>query len=365
VNLKKIKSLNVSGKSGSFEHVRRHWRLTILLLFLALVLSIIISISIGYTSIPFTEILQVFINRTPLINGLLNFQVNEIHTTLIMDVRFPRALCGVLVGAALAIAGSAYQGLFRNPMADPYTIGASSGAALGATASVVLGLSMSFFGIKTIPIFAFLGCLFAVLFVYSVSKVGTKIPVQTLLLSGIAVSIFLSAIVGYFQAVYPDETHQSSFWLAGSFSYTEWADVWSVLPFILGGSIVIYLFSRDLNLMALGEDEATHLGVNLERMKKILLVASAFVTAAAVSISGLIAFVGLIIPHLTRLLISPDHRILIPASALMGGVFLVLCDSLGRVIISPSELPVGIITAVCGGPFFLYLMRRKKKVDAA
>ncbi len=137
MNLKKIKPLTVSGKSGSFEHVRRHWRLTIMLLFLALVLSIIISISIGYTSIPFTEILQVFINRTPLINGLLNFQVNEIHTTLIMDVRFPRALCGVLVGAALAIAGSVYQGLFRNPMADPYTIGASSGAALGATASVV------------------------------------------------------------------------------------------------------------------------------------------------------------------------------------------------------------------------------------
>jgi iron complex transport system permease protein len=332
---------------------------------LLLGLSVILSISIGYTSIPFSEIIKVFLNHTPILNSMFNFQVVDIHSTLILDVRFPRALCAVLVGAALSISGAAYQGLFRNPMADPYTIGASSGAALGATVAVIIGLSVSFFGIRTIPIFAFIGCLAAVLFVYSISKVGAKVPVQTLLLSGIAVSIFLSAFVSYFQTVYPEETHQSTFWLAGSFSYTEWADVWSVLPFILCGSIVIYFFSRDLNLLALGEDEATHLGVNLEKVKKILLVSSALVTAAAVSISGLIAFVGLIIPHLTRMLISPDQRILIPASALMGGVFLVLCDTLGRVIISPSELPVGIITAICGGPFFLYLMRRKKKVDTA
>jgi ABC-type Fe3+-siderophore transport system, permease component len=282
-----------------------------------------------------------------------------------MDVRLPRALCAVLVGAALSIAGAAYQGLFRNPMADPYTIGASSGAALGATVAVILGLSLSFFGIRMLPIFAFAGCLGAVLLVYSISRVGTKTPVQTLLLSGIAVSIFLSAFVSYFQMVYPEQTRQSTFWLAGSFSYTEWADVWSVLPFILGGSIIIYLYSRDMNLLALGEDEATHLGVNLEKIKKIILVSSALVTAAAVSISGLIAFVGLLIPHLTRLLISPDHRILVPASALMGGIFLVLCDTVGRVVMPPSELPVGIITAICGGPFFLYLMRRKKKTDVA
>jgi iron complex transport system permease protein len=316
-------------------------------------------------SIPFTDVLKVLMNNTPLINSLVHFQVSDIQSTLILDVRLPRALCGVLVGAALAIAGAAYQGLFRNPMADPYTIGASSGAALGATVAVILGATLLSFGINTIPIFAFIGCLFAVLFVYQISKVGVKTPVQTLLLSGIAVSIFLSAIVNYFQAIYPDETRQSTFWLAGSFSYTEWSDVWSTLAFILAGSIIIYFFSRDLNLLALGEDEATHLGVNLERMKKIIIVSSALVTAAAVSISGLIAFVGLIIPHLTRLLISSDHRILIPTSALMGAIFLVLCDTLARVIIPPSELPVGVITAICGGPFFLYLMRRKKKVDAA
>ncbi len=352
-------------KKSGLENLRRHWRLTIILLFVLLVLSIVLSISIGYTSIPFLDVIKVLFNNTPLLNNLAHFEVSGIQSTLILEVRLPRALCALLVGAALSITGATYQGLFRNPMADPYTIGASSGAAVGATTSVLLGLSITVFGVKTMPILAFIGCLLTVLGVYSISKVGTKVPVQTLLLSGIAVSIFLSAIVNYYEYLYPDELRQSSFWLMGSFSYTEWSDVWSVLPFIIGGSIAIYLYSRDLNLLALGESEAVHLGVELERMKKILLVSSAFVVAAAVSISGLIAFVGLIIPHLTRLLISPDHRILIPSSALLGASFLVICDSVARVVMPPTELPVGVITAICGGPFFLYLMRKKKKTDAS
>jgi iron complex transport system permease protein len=351
-------------KTNSSEH-RRFWQVTLTFLLILLIFAIIASISIGYTSIPFANVVKVFINNTPLLNSLFHFPVTAIESTLILEVRFPRAICAVLVGAALAMAGTVYQGLFRNPMAEPYTIGASSGAALGATVSIVLGVSITLLGVKTLPFFAFIGCLLTVLVVYSISKVGTKVPVQTLLLSGIAISIFLSAIVNYFQSLYPDELRQSTFWLMGSFSYTEWIDVWTVLPLILIGAIAVYLYSRDLNLLALGEDEATHLGVDLERMKKILLVSSALITAAAVSISGLIAFVGLIIPHVTRLIISPDHRLLIPSSALMGAIFLVVCDSIARVIISPAELPVGVITAICGGPFFLYLMRRKKKLDAA
>lgn len=349
-------------KTSSLERTRR-WRLWITVLTLALFVSIFVSLNVGYSSISFESIFKIFMNKIPFINP--HFNVSDIESTLILDVRLPRILCAALVGAALSIAGAVYQGLFRNPLADPYTIGASAGAALGATVSIVLGVGTTLLGVSTLPLFAFIGCLSAVLLVYSISKVGSKVPVQTLLLSGIAVSIFLSAIVSYLQTISPEKLHQSQFWLMGSFSYTEWTDIWGVLIFIMGGAVAIYLYARDLNLLALGEDEARHLGVDLEKVKRVLLVSSAFITAAAVSISGLIAFIGLIIPHLTRLLIGPDHRVLIPASMLMGATFLILCDSAARVVVSPAELPVGIITALCGGPFFLYLMRRKKKADVS
>ena len=341
------------------------WLLILLVLALILICAIILSISVGYIAISFSNILKVFLTNTPGLNRLIHFPVSTTDTALILQIRFPRALCAALVGAALSIAGAAYQGLFRNPMADPYTIGASSGAAIGATSAVILGLGITIMGISTRPLFAFIGCLATVLGVYSISRVGNKVPVQTLLLSGVAVSILFGAIVNGYHTLFPDKFRQTAFWLIGSFSYTEWLDLWSALPFIVVGSIVIYMFARDLNLLSLGESEATHLGVDLEKMKIILLVATAFVTAAAVSVGGLIAFVGLIIPHVARMLFSPDHRILIVSSALLGAIFLVLCDTLARIVIAPTELPVGVITAVCGGPFFLYLMRRKKKVDAS
>ncbi|MCL2292834.1 MAG: iron ABC transporter permease [Candidatus Bathyarchaeota archaeon] len=341
------------------------WLLILLGLSLLLICSLVLSISVGYIDIPFSNIIKVFLVNTPGLDRLFHFPVTPTETALILQIRFPRALCAALVGAALSIAGAAYQGLFRNPMADPYTIGASSGAALGATSAVVLGLGITIMGISTRPLFAFIGCLATVLGVYTISRVGNKVPVQTLLLSGIAVSILFGAIVNAYHTLFPEQFRQTAFWLMGSFSYAEWSDLWSALPFVIGGSIVIYLFARDLNLLALGESEATYLGVDLEKMKKILLIATAFVTAAAVSVGGLIAFVGLIIPHLVRMIFSPDHRILMVSSALMGAIFLVLCDTLSRIVIAPTELPVGVITAVCGGPFFLYLMRRKKKIDAS
>jgi iron complex transport system permease protein len=361
--LNSIKSLTMR-KSNSSQKTR-YWQLTLLALCILLIFSIILSISIGYFSISFPTIIKAFLTNTPGLNRLFDFTVSPTETAVIFQVRFPRALCAALAGAALAIAGTAYQGLFRNPMADPYTIGASSGAAVGATTAIILGVNMTIIGINTMQIFAFIGCLITVLGVYTISRVGTKVPVQTLLLSGIAVTILLSAIVNSYHSLFPEQFRQSAFWLMGSFSYTVWADIWSALPFVIGGSIIIYMYARDLNLLALGESEATHLGVDLEKMKKVVLVASAFITAAAVSVSGLIAFVGLIIPHITRLILSPDHRILMPAAALMGATFLIVCDILARVVIAPSELPVGIITAVCGGPFFIYLMRRKKKIDAS
>lgn len=345
-------------KTQPLEHVRR-WKLYLVVLSIVLFIAILVSLNLGYSQISFTEILKILSNKL----FFTNFSVSPIDETIIIWVRLPRIICAAIVGAALSVAGIVYQGIFRNPMAEPYTIGASSGAALGATLAIVLGVGVSILGANTTTIFAFIGCLATVLIVYIISRVGGKVPVQTLLLSGIAIGIFISAIVNYLQILSPEKLHQSTFWLLGSFSFSQWNELLVVFPLVLIGIIVIYLYSRDLNLLALGEDEAQHLGVNVERMKKILLLFSALITAAAVSISGIIAFIGLIIPHIARILIGPDHRILLSASLLLGATFLVLCDSISRIIVSPAELPVGIITALCGGPFFLYLMSRKKKKD--
>lgn len=218
--------------------------------------------------------------------------------------------CGALVGAALATAGVIYQGIFRNPMADPYVIGAMSGASLGSALVIVLGVGVALLGVNTLQIFAFVGSLVTVLLVYTISRSGFRVPVTLLLLTGIAVTYFQSAIVTFLQVIASDRLlHGLTFWLIGSLAPTEnWNKVWSILPLIVIGIAISYLYSRDLNILALGEDQAQHLGVETEKVKRILLICGALLTAAAVSISGLIGFVGLIIPHLTRVIIGPDHR---------------------------------------------------------
>jgi len=282
---------------------------------------------------------------------------------IITQIRLPRVICGALVGAALAAAGVTYQGIFRNPMADPYVIGASTGASVGSALVLVLGVGISVLGVNTLQIFAFVGSLATVLLVYGISRVGSRVPVTTLLLTGIAISLFQNAIVTYMKTIASDRIlHGLTFWLIGSLAPTEnWDKAWAILPFILLGTAVAYLYARDLNILALGEDQAQHLGVEIEKVKRILLVSGALMTAAAVSISGLIGFVGLIIPHLTRVLIGPDHRVLLPPSAIVGASFLMICDALSRVIMGSGEAPVGVITALSGAPFFIYLLRRKKK----
>ncbi|MFB3888124.1 MAG: FecCD family ABC transporter permease [Candidatus Bathyarchaeia archaeon] len=347
-----------------------HWKRYILLLFLLLIVTIIVSLNMGFSQIPFPDILSILGKNIPFLGGsiqLTDFQAAK--EPLIMLVRLPRIVCGALVGASLACSGTIFQGLFRNPMADPYTTSASSGASLGAALAIVFGLGFSIFGVNAIPIFAFIGCMVSVLVVYSISRVGSRVPITTLLLSGIAVSIFELAIVTYLQTIAGDKLGPLTFWLIGSLSSTRttWAGVLSMLPFVLVGVIATFLYSRDLNLLTLGEDQAQHLGVNLERTKLILMLLGALLAGAAVSISGLIGFIGLMVPHLARLLVGPDHRVLIPASVFLGASFLVLCDGLTRFLTSPQspqEVPVGVITAASGVLFFLFLLRRKKRIDA-
>ncbi|MCG7852697.1 MAG: iron chelate uptake ABC transporter family permease subunit [Methanosarcinaceae archaeon] len=273
------------------------------------------------------------------------------YETIIIGVRLPRVLLAAFVGAALSTAGCAMQGLLKNPMADPYIIGMSSGAALGASIGFVLMLP--------VQLMSFMMAVLAIFVVYNISKVGGKVPVDTLLLSGIAIGSLLSAITSMiiFLAQSP---HKIIFWIMGGLWNASWEELRITSFMIILGILVLYRYAWKLNVMLLGEEEAHHLGVDIEHVKRYVLVFSALITAAAVSVSGIIGFVGLIIPHIMRILVGPDHRILFPASTLMGAIFLVLCDTFSRTIMAPSELPVGVVTAMFGAPFFIYLLRKRR-----
>jgi iron complex transport system permease protein len=352
-------------ESTYFRRTSR-WKFILILLIVALFVTVVVSLNVGYAQIPFMDILTIIGKQVPFLNGYVNSSlVKPADEGIILQIRLPRILAGVLVGAALAASGVLYQGVFKNPMADSYVLGVSAGAAVGASFSILFGVGSFVFGLRLEQVAAFLGALFAMFLVYNISRVGSRVPVATLLLCGIAVNFFLFAVVGLMEVIAGDELHAIVFWLVGGFSNVLWRDIWAVLPFIIFGTVAAYFYARDLNLLAMGEDTAQHLGVNVERAKQMSLVLASLITGAAVSISGLIGFVGLMIPHATRLVIGPDHRILLPTSTIIGATFLVICDDIARVVASPFastlELPVGIITMLFGAPFFILLFRKKKQ----
>ncbi len=328
-------------------------------LLLALIASAAVAISIG--AVPFTlrEIGVVFLELFGIPCGMI---IDPVKKDILLQLRMPRVVLAGAVGAALATAGAAFQGLFRNPMADSYVIGVSSGAALGAVAAMLVGLPAAWGGVGAVPLFAFAGGAVTLLLVYQMARVGNEVPVMPLLLAGIAVSAFLSALVSLLTYFADDRLHQVVFWIMGGLGGATWAKVKIMVPYALLGFGCVYFYHRELNAMLFGEETAHHLGIDIEKVKKILLAGSSLMVAAAVSTSGIIGFVGLVVPHFIRLLIGPDHRHLLPASALLGAVLLMVTDTLGRTIIAPRELPVGIITALLGAPLFIYLLRRRKKL---
>ena len=352
-------------ESAYFRRTSR-WKLVVILLLVALFVTVLVSLNVGYAQISFEKILAILGKQIPFVNDFVDPSlVLPVDAAIILQIRLPRIIAGVVVGAALAASGVVYQGVFKNPMADSYVLGVSAGAAVGASVSILFGAGFNFFGLRLVQVAAFIGALFAMFVVYNISRVGSRVPVTTLLLCGIAVNFFLYAVVALLEVIAGDELHAIVFWLIGGFSNVLWSDIWAVLPFIVIGTVISYFYVRDLNLLALGEDQAQHLGVNVERVKKVLLVFASMVTAAAVSLSGLVGFVGLMVPHITRIVIGPDHRILFPASIVVGAIFLVVCDAISRVIVTPFastlELPVGIVTMLAGAPFFIILFRKKKK----
>jgi iron complex transport system permease protein len=320
----------------------------VVLLILLLILTIIISTAVGSTRISPEIVAEIFLNKL-LSNEKTWYTSQEV---IIMDIRLPRVLLGALVGAALSTAGCAMQGLLKNPMADPYIIGISSGAAVGASLAFVLLLP--------VQIVSFIFAAISIFVVYNISKVGGKVPVDALLLSGIAVGSLLAAITSLiiYTAGVP---HQIIFWLMGGLWTADWEKVKISAVMVIFGVIMIYKQGWNLNVMLLGEEQASYLGIDIEHVKRYVLLFAALITAAAVSVSGIIGFVGLIIPHIMRILTGPDHRVLLPASALAGAIFLVSADTIARIVMEPAELPVGIITALLGAPFFIYLLRKRRK----
>ena len=334
----------------------RYKRLVVMagLIFLLFLVSVV-SVGVGPVSISPTRILDIIVAHIPYVGDDVVQVWPDTYNSIVMDVRLPRVILGVIVGMGLAISGAAMQGMFRNPMASPYVCGISSGGAFGAALAVNLGLTYVFQ-----PLFAFVFSAATVFIVYFISRVHGKVPIETLLLSGIAISSFFSALVSLMMYVSNEKLESIVYWMMGGLWSASWDKVAVTLPFVVIGVPVFYFLSRELNALLLGEENASDLGINVESTKRFILVLTAFVVGACVAVTGVIGFVGLIIPHITRIFVGPDHKVLLPASALLGAIFMVCTDMLARMVIRPAELPVGIITSLFGVPFFLYLLRRRK-----
>lgn len=278
---------------------------------------------------------------------------------IFIKIRVPRVISGFLSGCGLALCGMVFQAVFRNPLATPYTLGVSSGASLGAAIAVTF-IGSSAFGLPVIPLSAFAGALVSVFLVYEVSRIKKGFHPETMLLAGVAVSFFFGSLIMFIQYMSDyAQSYRIMHWLLGSIEVLGFDDVFKLLPFVVLGSATVFFYHRELDLLAMGEELAVSRGVESEKIRKILFAVTSLVVGGIVSVAGPIGFVGLMSPHICRLMIGPGHRYLAPSAILFGGAFLTVCDTFARTVIAPAELPVGVVTALLGGPFFLWLLVRK------
>ena len=318
----------------------------------------LVALALGPAEIPLADIVRILVSHLPGIEVARDVPAS--WRNIIWEVRLPRILLAGLVGATLALTGATYQGVFRNPLADPYLIGVATGAALGATIVVVSDTNLAWHGLSLLPLAAFAGAMTSVVVVYAVARVGNTVPTTTLILAGVALSSLSTAATSFLML--RDTTNSVIVFsvVLGSFNTATWAKLAWVLPYALPAALVILAHGRVLNVLSLDEEQARQLGIDVERTKLLLLGVASLAAAAAVSVSGTIGFVGLIVPHAIRLLWGPDNRQLLPMSILLGAAFLIGADLVARTLDEPSEIPVGIITAFCGVPFFLFLLRRAR-----
>lgn len=291
--------------------------------------------------------------------GVVRFDRQSLlESPIFWNLRLPRVVLSVLVGAALSVCGATYQSVFRNPLTDPYVLGISSGASLGAAIAILLGLEAHLWGVGSM---ALLTALLTILLIFKIASIGNRMHTTTLLLTGVCLTFLITAVISLLMAMHQEKMESIIFWTMGSFASSSWMDVWIVLPVVVIGILVVLFYSKDLNLLLVGSETAQSLGVEVEKVRRRLLLFTTLMVAFAVSACGVIGFVGLVVPHCVRLLCGADNRRIIPYSIFVGGLFLLLCDTLARTLIPPNELPVGSITSLLGAPMFIYLLYKSKR----
>ncbi len=323
-----------------------------------LAFALLLSVAVGSVFIPPASLfdllrLRIFDQSIP--DALAPF------ATILFVLRLPRTVLIAVTGAALAGSGTAYQGLFRNPLADPYLIGVASGAGLGAILAMSLRWPSTFLGLMAVPISAFVGSIITVWVVYQLARVGRALPASNLILAGVAVSSFATAVTSFLLINSTGELRRALVWLLGGAALSGWQPVLAELPYVVLGLGVLLTMGHALNVMQVGDEQAQQLGLPVERIRSMIILAASLTTAAAVSFTGIIGFVGLVIPHVVRLVWGSDYRHLLPLSILSGASLLLVADVLARVVMAPQEVPVGIIMALVGAPFFLWVLRRAKR----
>ncbi len=336
----------------------KQWTYSLQVVFLSLLLlfMIILSAGMGYLDISFMDVVKILAGKITNHEGLWA-DMDRLYPIVVTEVRLPRILTSVVVGGGLAVSGVVFQGILLNPLADPYTLGVSAGAAFGASIAILLNIGL--LGNYSVPLLAFVGAACTLVFVIYLSASSGGVSSNNLILSGIIVAAILSAGISFLKYIADEQVSIIIFWLMGSFGSKTWTDVLLTLFSVTIGFLVFIFFARDLNLMALGSRTASSLGVDTQTVSIILLVTASLVTAMCVSVSGIIGFVGLLIPHLMRFFTGPDNRRLIPVSLLAGAILLLCADTVTRAVL-PSEIPIGVLTALIGGPFFCYIFRKRQ-----
>ena len=335
------------------------------LLFGAALLTIILAAGIGPVSVGPETTARILLSRLPGIGAFITPDWQELETNIILGLRLPRVCLGMVVGASLAVCGVAMQALVRNNLADPFILGVSNGAAAFATLGMLFG-AFSFLGTFSLSISAFLGSAVTILFVYTISRVRGRVNITQLLLSGVAVSMMMEGLTNIIKLSAPNALglHNAEFWMAGSLAGARWEYLTLPLAVLAACMAFLMIHYRGLNLLLLGDESAAALGINVGRLQKLLILASSLMAGTTIAVSGSIGFVGLMVPHFTRLLVGGDHRRVLPVCALLGGILVVWVDVAARMLIAPEELPVGVLTAVIGGPIFIWMLKKSNRDKA-